>query len=116
MRLVYGKKQNYLSWEDCSGVGLTGFTNYQSSDYRNFAVCMCLFLKRNCIIKQCDNYKYEICAFLRSYAVVIGCFLEMFWDNQLVPSLRVKQLTLEVGTGRRTVVIVTVGDVRQVPY
>jgi hypothetical protein len=25
-------------------------------------------------------------------------------------------LTLEVGSGRRTVVIVTVGDVRQVPY
>jgi len=76
---------------------------------------VCLFLKRN-DIKQCDNYKYEICTLLGFYAVLVGSFLRMFCDNQLVPSLRVKQLTLEVGNGRRTVVIVTVGDVRQVPY
>ena len=84
--------------------------------YRNFAVCVCvcLFLKQNDTIKQCDNYKYDICALLGFYSVLIGNFLGMFWDNQLVPSPRVKQLTLNVGTGRRTVV--TVGDMTQVPY
>jgi hypothetical protein len=77
---------------------------------------VCPFLKRNYIIKQCDNYKYEICALLGFYALLIGSFLGMYWDNQLVPSPRVKQLTLNVGTGRRMVVIVTVVDMMQVPY
>jgi hypothetical protein len=135
MKLVYGEKQLVLG-RLCSSIGLSGFANHQTSDYRNFAVCVyvcvcvgvhacvcfvcvcvCvyLFLKQN-DIKQCDNYKYEICALLWFYAVLIGSFLGMFWDNQLVPASGVKQLTLEVGTGRRTAVIVTVGEMTQVPY
>jgi hypothetical protein len=55
-------------------------------------VYVCLFLKQNGIVKQCDNYKYEICALLGFYAVLIGGFFLMFWDNQLVPSA---QLGLE---------------------
>jgi len=39
---------------------------------------VCLFLKQNDIIKQCDNYKYQICALLGFYAVLIGSFLGMF--------------------------------------
>lgn len=33
----------------------------------------------------------EICALLGLYAAQIGRMLQMFWDNLLVPTLRVKQ-------------------------
>jgi len=108
MKLVYGKKQN-LSWE----------YSIQVLDYQGLLhefCCVCLSLKRNDATKQCNNYKYDICALLGFYSVLIGCFLGMFCDNQLVPSPRVKHLTLNVGNARRTVVIVTVGDMTQVPY
>jgi len=106
MRLVFGKKQNFLSWEDFFQV--SEYQGLQIIRLQEFCCVFVFFLKQN-DIKQCDSYKYEICALKGFYALLIGSFLGMFWDNQLVPSLRVKQLTLEVGNGRRMVVLVTVG-------
>jgi hypothetical protein len=69
IRLVYDTKKLVLGLL-CWSVGLSGIR------FKEFAlcVCVCLFLKQHGIVKQHDNYKYEVCALLGCYVVLIGSF------------------------------------------